>query len=79
MFVEVLQCLGDELSRRGCPPASGHLDDEGQRGGEAVSCLALGPRSGDQLAQCLDWFAHPVPPALWDDVAMVLAAAGRAV
>ncbi|MBD3765084.1 MAG: aldo/keto reductase [Rhodobacterales bacterium] len=45
----------------------------------AVSCLALGPRSRDQLAQCLDWFAHPIPPALWDDVDSVLAAAGRAV
>ncbi|KNG92681.1 aldo/keto reductase [Pseudaestuariivita atlantica] len=34
----------------------------------AVKSVIPGPRTPDELAQNIDWFLHPVPPALWDDL-----------
>jgi D-threo-aldose 1-dehydrogenase len=64
--VERAQRLRAVCDRHGVPLSAAAL--QFPRAHPAVACVLLGSRSAEELDQCLDLLALPLPPELWSDL-----------
>ncbi|XVV16249.1 aldo/keto reductase [Actinoplanes sp. CA-131856] len=60
--------LGETCRAYGVPLAAAALQFPARD--PAVAAVLMGPADRQQLAQNLEWWRHPVPAALWDELAV---------